>query len=89
MLSHIGYDTNGGGDLQIAKDLSGVDVIVGGDSHTLLWPTPGNEPFGSAPGSYPTVVQNKAPSAAGEHSSEHTPSSEGQAFRDRTARWFA
>ncbi|MBN2894441.1 MAG: NAD nucleotidase [Campylobacterales bacterium] len=32
LLSHIGYDK----DLDIASKLSGVDIIIGGDSHTLL-----------------------------------------------------
>lgn len=32
VLSHYGYDN----DLKLAKQLKGVDVIVGGDSHTLL-----------------------------------------------------
>ncbi|CAM4254945.1 bifunctional metallophosphatase/5'-nucleotidase [Kerstersia similis] len=34
MLSHIGYTY----DLEVASKLKGVDVIVGGDSHTLLGP---------------------------------------------------
>ena len=34
VMSHIGYDY----DKQIIPNLSGVDVVVGGDSHTLLGP---------------------------------------------------
>lgn len=51
LLSHIGYDN----DRTIAKKLRGVDVIVGGDSHTLLGPdaikTIG---VGTPGGAYPT-----------------------------------
>lgn len=51
LLSHIGYDN----DRTIAKKLRGVDVIVGGDSHTLLGPdamkTLG---VGTPGGAYPT-----------------------------------
>jgi len=37
-LSHIGYSSNTGGmcDLKLAKETSGIDVILGGHSHTLL-----------------------------------------------------
>jgi len=55
LLSHIGYSK----DLDLAKRLSGVDVIIGGDSHTLLGPdalkTTG---IGTPAGPYPTVLQN-------------------------------
>ncbi|MEJ7136985.1 bifunctional metallophosphatase/5'-nucleotidase [Amphibiibacter pelophylacis] len=55
VASHIGYDM----DLKLAKGLDGVDVIIGGDSHTLLGPdslkTYG---VGSPQGPYPTVVKN-------------------------------
>lgn len=45
-------------EVQMAKDLTDVDVIVGGDSHTLLGD--GYKDLGLAPkGTYPTVVQNK------------------------------
>ena len=51
LMSHIGY----GNDQRLAGRLSGVDVIVGGDSHTLLGPqqlqTLG---VGSPAGPYPT-----------------------------------
>jgi 5'-nucleotidase/UDP-sugar diphosphatase len=48
VLSHFGYDN----DLKLARQLNGVDVIVGGDSHTLL----GNfHPYGlNDEGPYPT-----------------------------------
>lgn len=53
LLSHIGYDE----DKALAASLSGVDVIVGGHSHTLLGD------FSSvgmkAAGSYPTEVKDK------------------------------
>lgn len=52
--SHIGYKN----DLNLAKNLTGVDVIVGGDSHTLLgnFSTVGLK----ASGKYPTVMKNKS-----------------------------
>lgn len=56
LMSHIGY----GSDTAIAPKLSGVDVIVGGDSHTLLGPdslkTVG---VGTPGGAYPTRLKNK------------------------------
>lgn len=54
LMSHIGYDT----DLALAPQLTDVDVIIGGDSHTLL----GNySPVVNKTmvGKYPTVVTNK------------------------------
>ncbi len=53
LLSHCGYDE----DLKLAKALHGVDVIVGGHSHTLLGDTklPGDP---TSAGPYPTVVKN-------------------------------
>jgi len=49
LLTHQGY----GNDQTIAKQLKGVDVIVGGDSHTLLGD--GFKAFGLTPsGDYPT-----------------------------------
>lgn len=53
--AHTGYEF----DQQLAKNLSGVDVIIGGDSHTLLGsPTLAN--YGVTPaGDYPTKVTNK------------------------------
>ncbi len=51
LLTHFGY----GNDIELAKTLRGVDVIIGGDSHTLL-----GEAFEAvglnARGPYPTVV---------------------------------
>ena len=37
-LSHLGYSSNSGGmcDMKLAKNTSGIDVILGGHSHTLL-----------------------------------------------------
>lgn len=56
LLSHIGYEY----DKQVAARLSGVDVVVGGDSHTLLGPdalrTSG---VGSPAGAYPTRTTDK------------------------------
>jgi 5'-nucleotidase len=52
LLSHLGYDE----DLKLAAKVSGIDVIVGGHSHTLL----GNfKADGLAPmGDYPTSVKD-------------------------------
>ncbi|ODS53413.1 MAG: bifunctional metallophosphatase/5'-nucleotidase [Acidovorax sp. SCN 65-108] len=56
VLSHIGYDY----DKQVAARLSGVDVVVGGDSHTLLGPnTLTTSGVGSPAGAYPTRVTDK------------------------------
>lgn len=56
VASHVGYT----GELALASQLSGVDVIVGGDSHTLLGPTAAMQPLGLTPeGDYPTRVTNK------------------------------
>lgn len=56
VMSHVGYQY----DLQIAPKLSGVDVVVGGDSHTLLGPaamtTTG---VGTPGGAYPTQLTDK------------------------------
>lgn len=53
VLSHIGYDA----DKIIAQEVKGIDIIVGGHSHTLL----GDEEyrqFGLTPeGNYPTVIK--------------------------------
>ena len=55
LLSHLGYDA----DKAIAPKLSGVDVIVGGDSHTLLGPD-SMKGFGLTPaGAYPTAATDK------------------------------
>ncbi|OBT16304.1 hypothetical protein A9264_11735 [Vibrio sp. UCD-FRSSP16_10] len=56
LLTHYTFNN----DVAMAEQLTGVDVIVGGDSHTLL----GDNDFyteigfGSAAGEYPTVVRN-------------------------------
>lgn len=52
VLSHLGY----GEDLKLARRLVGVQVIVGGHSHTLLGTFPHKEL--SPLGPYPTVVKN-------------------------------
>ena len=49
-LTHIGYEY----DLALAAAVSGIDVIVGGHSHTPLGTMPG------ALGDYPTVVNSPA-----------------------------
>ena len=54
LLTHVQYRN----DISMAQELSGVDVIVGGDSHTLLGV--GFQPLGLDPaGEYPTVVRNR------------------------------
>ena len=50
LLTHIGYED----DLDLATELSGVDVIVGGHSHSILGEYSGTN-FHSS-GSYPTVT---------------------------------
>ena len=55
LMSHLGYAA----DKAIAPRLSGVDVIVGGDSHTLLGPD-SMAGFGLTPsGAYPTAATDK------------------------------
>lgn len=56
LMSHIGYDY----DKTVIAQLSGVDVVVGGDSHTLLGPvTLSTYGVGSPAGAYPTLLKNK------------------------------
>lgn len=56
VMSHIGYEY----DKQIIPNLSGVDVVVGGDSHTLLGPAAlSTYGVGSPAGPYPTELRNK------------------------------
>ena len=46
-------------DQQLAKSLTDVDVIIGGDSHTLLGPSNLSK-YGMTPeGTYPTQLKNK------------------------------
>ena len=52
LLSHFQYKN----DLNLAKELSGVDIIVGGDSHSLLGDF--SEVGLNSQGSYPTIVKN-------------------------------
>lgn len=53
-ITHQGYEA----DKALAAKLSDVDVIIGGDSHTLLGDV---SPLGlSGSGSYPTVTKNKS-----------------------------
>jgi len=54
VLSHLGYDE----DKQLAMEVDGVDIIVGGHSHSLLGNAATLQPLGLKPeGAYPTVVQ--------------------------------
>lgn len=59
VLSHIGYDE----DVKLANAVVGIDVIVGGHSHTLLGDPAQFAPLGIIPagetlkGAYPTVVK--------------------------------
>ncbi len=54
VLSHLGYEA----DLALARAVPGLDVIVGGHSHTLLGDAARFRPLGLAPaGPYPTVVK--------------------------------
>ncbi len=55
LLTHYTY----AGDQALARQLSGVDVIVGGDSHTLLGPASMSD-YGLSPaGAYPTQTTDK------------------------------
>lgn len=59
VLSHVGYRE----ELDMAKRLRGVDVVVGGHSHTLLGKI--SDPnFPSSSGDYPTVVKNASADTA-------------------------
>ena len=55
LLSHLGYEA----DKVIAPQLTDVDVIIGGDSHSLLGDFSAVG-LSSASGSYPTLVKNKS-----------------------------
>ncbi len=51
-LSHLGFDDGGGdNDLTLAKEVEGIDVIVGGHSHTKL-----DAPVVEQTGSEPTII---------------------------------
>ena len=54
-LGHSGYDL----DMKLAKDIPEVDIVVGGHSHTLLWPPeidlPPDQPQEPS-GPYPTYI---------------------------------
>ena len=52
LLTHFQYKN----DLNLAKDLKGVDIIVGGDSHSLLGDF--SQIGLNSKGSYPTIVNN-------------------------------
>ena len=54
LLSHLGY----GLEQEVAKKVPGLDVIVGGHSHTYLGKSTGIQGFANPPGPYPTVVEN-------------------------------
>lgn len=53
LVSHMGYEL----EQEVGKTVPGIDVIVGGHSHTLLG-TFDNKDFPPSEGPYPTVVQN-------------------------------
>ncbi|MEF2277234.1 bifunctional metallophosphatase/5'-nucleotidase [Deinococcus sp. YIM 134068] len=53
LVSHLGYPL----EQQVAKTVPGLDVIVGGHSHTLLG-TFNNPDFPQSEGPYPTIVPN-------------------------------
>ncbi|MEI8377000.1 MAG: 5'-nucleotidase C-terminal domain-containing protein [bacterium] len=52
MLSHIGYAI----DLQLAKEVNGIDVIVGGHSHDLVKGTKNDKNIITAPDGNPVVI---------------------------------
>lgn len=53
LLSHIGYNE----DLELAKQLKNVDLVIGGHSHSPLG-TPAIDGWRAAVGPYPTVVKD-------------------------------
>lgn len=55
LVTHYQYQN----DIQLATMLSGVDVIVGGDSHTLLGSSTFNDLGFNPTGDYPTLTTNK------------------------------
>ena len=54
LMSHIGYEA----DKAMAPKLTDVDIIIGGDSHTLLGDFT-SVGLNSSQGAYPTIVKNK------------------------------
>lgn len=55
VLSHLGYDF----DQQVAAEVEGIDVIIGGDTHDLLDSTGELAQLGlEVDGDYPTIVQS-------------------------------
>ena len=62
VLSHLGYEV----DKRLATEVEGIDVIVGGHSHTLLSNDPADEPAGpyptmaAGPGGEVPIVQARA-----------------------------
>lgn len=56
LLNHIGYDY----DKRVLAQLSGVDVVIGGDSHTLLGPDSlATYGVGSSAGAYGQALKNR------------------------------
>lgn len=55
LQTHLGYKF----DIQLAQQLTGINVIIGADSHTLLGPTALNSIGLKPEGDYPTQVKNK------------------------------
>ena len=55
LQTHVGYDV----DKNLASQLSGVDVIVGGDSHTLIGDSKLKDMGLTPQGDYPTIIKNK------------------------------
>jgi 5'-nucleotidase len=54
LLSHLGYDL----DLPLVKSLKGIDLVVGGHSHSLLGPGAMKELGLEVAGPYPTVIKD-------------------------------
>lgn len=55
VLSHLGYKN----ELELAQALTDVDVVIGGDSHTLLGDF-ASIGLNNAQGPYPTILKNKS-----------------------------
>ena len=54
LLSHLGYER----DMQLVKSTSGIDLVIGGHSHTLLGPAELQNMGLPVAGGYPTIVKN-------------------------------